>query len=261
MDALTIKDEDEWQQSAPGRPPDDPTTLQRLLAATASPAAWTSYESITEALKSLLSLGFVVEQQQESPSPATELAHFITTTLLNFGLRHGSPSSFRFSLLLGEQTLHIPSRSQLLLLHLSRLLSINIFIFSSRTKPKAYIQSGSKSSVAFFHRIDSFYNTSEFCVLAFARHVNPGLNLAPLVQAPTNFSSPIRAAVFREGPRVTQRASNTDSASPDIEVCKEALRSVCMDRLGRDLKLEVSKILNKKKFKAGETKENIEFRP
>jgi hypothetical protein len=225
MERLTITDETAWQEGAPGRPPDDPMLLTRLLAAVASPRASPSKESITEALKGLLSLGFVVEIQQETPSPPTALAHYIAQTLLNFAVHHGTPSPFEFSLHLEQCSINIPTRSTLLLLHLSNILSINIFVFSSRATPKAFTYAGSTSCIALFHRVDSYHGTSEYCVIAPSIHI-PNPDPPPLAVPPPTFTSPVHVATFREGTRKSQRSTVGMANFPSLEICKTALSRV-----------------------------------
>ncbi|KAG0195739.1 hypothetical protein BGX31_005878, partial [Mortierella sp. GBA43] len=66
MNTLLIEDVQRWQLYAPKPPPDDPVLLKRLTAALALPFG---NENMTEALKSLRTLGFVLETPAENPSP------------------------------------------------------------------------------------------------------------------------------------------------------------------------------------------------
>jgi hypothetical protein len=219
MDTLLIKDEQGWRLDAPEPPPDDPVLLKRLTTALALPFA---NENVTEALKSLRSHGFVLETLTENPPPCTNLAHHIACTLLNFGIHHGAPSPYQFSLQLAQHSIHIPLRSNLLFAHLSNILCINIFVFSSRAKPRAYTHAKSSSSITFFHRVDSFHGTSEYCVIAPSNHI-PGSDRVLLPTPPPTFQSPVEVATFRRGLRTNLQSTKKKVVSPDLQTCIDAL--------------------------------------
>lgn len=217
MNTLQISDVQGWKLDAPEPPPDDPGLLERLTTALAQPLG---NENITEALKSLRTLGFVLETPAENPSPSTHLAHHIASTLLNFSIHHGTPSPYEFSLQLAQHSINIPLRSNLLLLHLSSILRVNIFIFSSRAKPRIY-RAESLSSIAFFHRVDSFHGTSEYCVLVPSSRI-PGRDRVPPPPSPPTLQS-VEAATFRIGQRTNLQSTKKKVVSPDLQTCINAL--------------------------------------
>lgn len=252
MNTLLIEDVQRWQLYAPKPPPDDPVLLKRLTAALALPFG---NENMTEALKSLRTLGFVLETPAENPSPCTNLAHHIACTLLNFSIHHGTSSPFVFSLQLAQHSISIPLRSNLLFVHLSNILCINIFIFSSRAKPRAYT-ADSSSSIAFFHRVDSFHGTSEYCVIAPSSHI-PGSDRVLLPAPPPTFQSPVEVATFRRGSRTNLQSTKKKVVSPDLQTCINALDRICADRVATDIRKAVKDIMSKKKFKNGESRESL----
>lgn len=221
MDKLDIIDKQGWRAGAPDRPPEDPALFITLTGIQTHPLA-TGHDNISTAIHNLLTLGLVI---QTMPSPTTELAHHIAATLLNFSVRHGVPSPYQFMLQIsGISSIPIPPRSHLCLLYLSHLLRINIFVFSSRAKPKSFLYPESDSSIAFFHRIDRCFGTSEYIVVAPSSRI-PNLP-APLPAPPYVFTSPVGPATFRVDARKTQTRISADAVVPDIDTCKEVLTRV-----------------------------------
>jgi hypothetical protein len=135
------------------------------------------------------------------PNHPTTLPEYITKTLLNFGLVNNAPCQHGFQLRVPSNNtpITIPAQNQLILYRISTRLNINIYIFSSRSKPRRFMSPQATCSIGFFHRIDSYQQTSEYLVLAPSNPVHPVTAVtaapAPSPPQPPTYGSP--AAVFR----------------------------------------------------------------
>lgn len=194
-------DDAQWIQGAP-QPVNDVVLDQRLQTAFADPLTWDAKENSRNALHALSQHGLVVQVLGPSNS---SLPHYIANTLLNFGVINNAPCQHGFQLRVPNNNtpITIPARSHLLLYRLSALLNTNVYVFSSRAKPRRFVSPNATSSIGFYHRIDSYHQTSEYLVLAPSSHVQPVLTTVASSAAPsqpgTHASPP---ATFRTTRRV-----------------------------------------------------------
>ena len=216
---LRVIDDQGWLDGLPVAPPTPFASdlHRRATRALYDPSVADCRESSERALKALLASGLVVETAQ---SQFSALAHHIASTLLNYSSHQGTPCPIQFKLQLPSASVSIPQRSTFLLWHLSSILSCNIFLFSSRSKPIHFIPATSAtSSIAFFHRICSYTSVSEYLVLVPSAHVTCPSTDRDL-QGPASFQSAIEPAKYRTGERRRQQREKQDDSVLTAPVCK-----------------------------------------
>jgi hypothetical protein len=197
-----------WLKAFPTNPPDfDAAALHTRLnkAYLCSKTSALANENTRKALTTLARFGLVVEKASSSQQSSEQVSYYVANTLLNFSLLHQAPCPHQFSLLTAAGPLQIPARSRLLLLHLSRTLQINIFLFSSRAKTLLFEVDAPKYSIGLFHNVDSYHGVGEYLVLAATtRPVVLAEAPPPLPPAP-QYTSSIPAAVYRTEERKVER--------------------------------------------------------
>jgi hypothetical protein len=208
-----------WLRGAPRPPEINPIMEQRLERAHASPTTSSCKENTTMALKYLLNFGLVPDCSNDNT-----LGHYITSTLLNNprntqqGEDGSTSSKYMFQLVLSQsQSIAIPLRSKLLLWFLSNKLQVNIYLFSSRSDSICYKCPIAESSIGLFHRIDSFYNVSEYLVLISSSHVATIRELPPPTE--TKFDSDVKVAEFKEGKKRKARRERPEKDELSSEEC------------------------------------------
>lgn len=214
----------DWLARVPEPPLYNPEDEKRYSMAHAHPLASCANENATKALKNLLQFGLVVK-----PSGDSSLAHYIADTILNYALHKNSLKEdtscpFKFQLQLDSgRVLEIPVRSRLILLHLSQLLNVNIYMFSARSKSACFMNPSALSSIAFFHRIDSYYGVSEYLVIASTPHIRVIKDMLP-PKDPPEFTSNTSAATFRKGKRQNQKRTLVDVSQVESETCRKIFK-------------------------------------
>ncbi|KAF9201042.1 hypothetical protein BGZ49_008726 [Haplosporangium sp. Z 27] len=258
MDSIEITPDKDWLAKAPKPPPRGPDAENRFLLAHTHPFASCANENATKALRNLLQFGLIAE-----PTGGSSLAHYIADTILNYALRKNalkedtaSPFKFQLKLDSGHQELAIPTRSRLMLLYLSQLLNVSIYMFSARSKSTCFKNSSATTSIAFFHRIDSFYGVSEYLVLAPSPHI-PVVKDVPLPKNPPVFTSSTSAATFRQVKRPQQKRALEDVSKVEDDTCRKIFKRACVDSIEDLIQSAVAPIFKKKKFNNGETKEQL----
>ncbi|KAF8951852.1 hypothetical protein BGZ46_003774, partial [Entomortierella lignicola] len=198
------------------------------------------------ALKYLLNFGLVPDCSDDNT-----LGHYIAGTLLNNPLN----TQYMFQLVLSQsQSIAIPLRSKLLLWFLSNKLRVNIYLFSSRSDSICYKCPIAETSIGLFHRIDSFYNVSEYLVLVSSSHVATIRELPPPTE--TRFDSDVKVAEFKEGKKRKARRERPEEDELSPEECIEMISKASQKIIHSKIVDIVSPVLKRKKFKANETKES-----
>jgi len=205
-----------WHCFAPS-PEENPKLLEILIRAYNHPLASNNQENITKSLEFLSRMGLIIDPDQH-----TSLGAYICNTVLNYGLTHNKPCPYRFALCTSTAiTINIPSRSRLLLLYFADLFQMNIFLFSSRKSAKFFPCPGTTSCIAIYHRINSYFGTSEYLPLLHEDRVQLPLLHPP---QPPPFTSTIPAAALR---LAKKRARTSRPNFGDIKGnCTEALKTV-----------------------------------
>lgn len=204
MSLYQFTDDEAWLGNAP--PPTIDIPLQQVLeAALVNQRTWSSSENATDALHTLCDLGLVV-QVDTSGAGSNQLAQHIVQDLLNYTIIHHQPRHHGFLIQVhgNAQAIEIPVRSKLLLYRISMRLSVDIFVFSSRTKPFVVRGQGVAGAIGLFHRVDSVMQAGEYLVLGAS---NPLATITRPAPQPALPHPPYqtKAAVYRAGDRVKSR--------------------------------------------------------
>jgi hypothetical protein len=150
--------------------PDD--LHQRLLQAfhNAGTHANTEDDKRTQFVLRTLGLQIVPISQQDESSSC--LSRFICANLLDYHNTHPgtaqSPSiHFYVNINHDDEScfIRIPGRSNLILQYIAQQLGVNIFIFTNRSKPVAFLTQGSSESIGFYRSVDSYKGTNKYYVL------------------------------------------------------------------------------------------------
>ncbi|KAK3828311.1 MAG: hypothetical protein J3Q66DRAFT_306632 [Benniella sp.] len=233
-----ITNDRHWHRFAPERPEEDHDLFDILVRAFHHPLTGNNNENIARSLDTLSRLGLVPE-----PDHHVSLGSYICCTILNYGLVNNQPCPFHFTMCMtNEISIEIPSRSRLLLLYFADLFKVNIFLFSSRRSPDIFPCHGTTSSIAIFHRISSYFSTSEYLPLFHERSVLRPLPLPPL---PPPFTSMIPAATLRPSKK---RPRTSKPKFGDIKGnCIEALKTVCTERVHSEIRKTIERLGKRKK--------------
>ncbi|KAF9271926.1 hypothetical protein BGZ68_002894, partial [Mortierella alpina] len=187
--------------------------------------------------------------------PTNGTAHRIADTLLNFSTRKRAdkrtyPSPYKPLLRLGpgitSPNFPVPTGSRLLLWCLAQKLHINIFLFSTRSKPHFFGYNGlggTNTSIGFLHHVDSFHGTSEYLVLGHSRTPPvPGILQPVQPVQPTLYHSSVPPASIRVGRarRTTRLISNISR-----DVCDEAITAACTTQLKEMLANKAKEVVKK----------------
>ncbi|KAF9080940.1 hypothetical protein BGX27_005166, partial [Mortierella sp. AM989] len=251
----------EWLEKAPEPPPYDPDVERRFALAYSHPITSSANENTTKALQNLLKFGLIAECTEGS-----SLAHYIADTVLNHALykdarrdetpNEDPPCEFQLHLGAEGQTIIIPPRSRLMLLQLSDMLGVKIYLFSTRSKPVCFgSPSATPSSIAFLHRIDSYYGTSEFLVIVPSSHT-PVVDDLPAQMTASTSSSNVPAAMYRTTKRGNNKRPLQVDNSLTREECIEAVKSACQDSMHSRMTNAITSIFNNKKIKLDEDKQS-----
>ncbi|KAG0301978.1 hypothetical protein BGZ98_007894 [Dissophora globulifera] len=144
-------------------------------------------------------------------------------------------------------TIDVPRRA-FLLRELSAQLQLNVYIFSSRRKPKRFIAQGAQTTIVLFHSINSYLGHAEYLVLGVSDHPiklqtsRPPPNLAS--HGPTEFDP----AKFRLSDRV--RASHQRIVL-DAEICKQFLKTTLIKSIEDQAQKALEKIQREEKSQNG----------
>ncbi|KAG0197132.1 hypothetical protein BGX31_005001, partial [Mortierella sp. GBA43] len=164
---MEIIDDDDWISTARDvikrHPPNDPLTLTgRLLMASSDPQCIPDNEKERQTMRNLLDFGLVVEKADYQNSDVPLAQHIASSLLNSTTIRHN------FCLHIGSDPrsqMIIPSRSLLLLRHISYTLNINIFLFSTRASTIVFKPETATTSIGLLHRICSVNGVSEYLVV------------------------------------------------------------------------------------------------
>ncbi|KAF9081308.1 hypothetical protein BGX27_004988, partial [Mortierella sp. AM989] len=165
-----------------------------------------------------------------------------------------SPGDFRLRLPEGED-LAIPLRSKLLLQYAAELLNITIYVFSARKKSMCIKTTGATSSISFFHRIDSYFGTSEYLVIIPSPNI-PFVNI-PLPKSLPAYSSDTLAATFRQEMRPRQKRPLEDLSAVRPETCLRLYKRACIHKIDSDVESSIESIAKRTVFKKGDTKQSL----
>ncbi|KAF8946388.1 hypothetical protein BGZ46_005788, partial [Entomortierella lignicola] len=196
-------------------------------------------ENTKKTLSNLLMFGLAVEDS--ALSSVDSLARNISRTLLNASNSTGKPCPYHFKLKgldssqLSREQLEIPVPSRLLLHYLSQKLNINIYLFSTKSKPHFFKANGTKTAIGFFHVVDSFLGSSKFLVLTKSRNSprishshqlsssSPLSSLPPSSSTPAGFQSEFSVARYREEAR--SRTSHNLIDGITKQDCEDAIKA------------------------------------
>ncbi|KAF9086061.1 hypothetical protein BGX27_003275 [Mortierella sp. AM989] len=250
-----IVNDEAWveQALAASIPPPDRELCRRLQMAHSHPSTSDNKERTRMALQNLASLGLVVEYANQSDTSAP-MARRIVSTLLDTN----QPCPHKFYLRLGDKpnavTMELPTRSRMLLRHLSQILGINIYLFSSRAQSVLFESAAASQSIGIFHRVDSVNNISEYLVLIASPHVVVAEQKpAPQVE---QFSSSVPAATFREEKRKRKRPRPSENNITE-EQCQTEFKKACIETIRTRIVAGITPILQRKKFPIGESVDTV----
>jgi len=181
-------------------------------------------ENIRDAQRTLLRFGLVVEDHKEGDvsTSSVQIAHYFAKSILNPST---SCQHIDFNLDLSSEPnsplLKIPPSSNLLLWHLSQEFNINIFLFSTRSKPIYFEVGDDRPSIGFIRHIDSFNGTSQCIVIGASSHITDSDIRPPSQPIKKDFISDIPCATFRRGKRAPKRKKKKFVDNLDSHRCKE----------------------------------------
>ncbi|KAF9409526.1 hypothetical protein BGZ76_005673, partial [Entomortierella beljakovae] len=186
-------------------------------------------ENIGDLQRTLLRFGLIVEDQKggDTSTSSVQIAHHFAKKLLD---PPADEPHLGYNIHIGSETLRIPSSSSLLLLYLCQKFNINIFLFSSRSKPILFKAGDDRPSIGYIRHVDSFKGTSQLMVIAPSRHISDSDIRPPSSPIQIEFSSDIPCARFREGKRASKRRKKFEERLAPGEY-EEYFKKACIDTL------------------------------
>ncbi|CAO3563764.1 unnamed protein product [Mortierella alpina] len=215
----------------------DPVLVARADSAFTAPGPLVSHEDTHGALKVLLNYGLVATTVSKPLPTPPSLAQEIVAHVLNGPSSNGNMTATitRGSL---TSTFVVPRRL-FMLRELAFALSVDIYVFSARTKARLFNSATpTAGTVAIFHAVDSFLGTSEYLVLVPAVHPPP-----PRAPSLTPGPPPQAAAQLRTTTRHGQWIRKPEDLS--AAKCEEFILIGLMRSMKADITKYVRRVLSK----------------
>jgi hypothetical protein len=180
----------------------------------------------------LRKLGLLVVPISQQDESSSSLDRYVCANLLDYHNTHpGTAQSpdirFHLNIIHGDDScsIRLPGRSKLILQHIAQQLSINIFIFTNRSKPVAFLTQGSIRSIGFYNCVDSYKGENKYYVLESnpkAPVPRPAAAKLPKPPDPSDPSGPSnpshepsKCAVLRQSRRVQENRRNLKRLSTE----------------------------------------------
>ncbi|KAI8356533.1 hypothetical protein B0O80DRAFT_28243 [Mortierella sp. GBAus27b] len=250
---MEIIDDDDWISTARDvikrHPSNDPLTLTgRLLMASSDPQCIPDNEKERQTMRNLLDFGLVVEKADYQNSDVPLAQHIASSLLNSTTIRHN------FCLHIGSDPrsqMIIPSRSLLLLRHISYTLNINIFLFSTRASTIVFKPETATTSIGLLHRICSVNGVSEYLVVVASRHIVPSGPRPPPDE--DDRIVPFKAATFRHTERV--KSTHCHQRTVTNAQCRAGVKRSFHEYIQAQVSKTIVETTKTKKFKDGDGEE------
>ena len=235
---LYVSEQSNFLERAQDKTAPEPPVRALLEQAFSDPGTQRTTENDKLARSFLRKLGLEAVPTTSADEDSTSLDRFICANMLdrhNIHPGQAQSPSVQFQLKVTEADeeewqIDIPCRSRLILWSLSQELKVDIYIFTNRSHPAAFLSPGSTRSLGFYNSIDSYFGLNKFYVLTAI--ANPPTPPEP-APSPTPLEPPEPA------PPPTPQASSSYQAPPPLPIPCAVLRE---DRRGRTVRTNLKRL-------------------